>query len=43
MRLRRAFRPPRASAQARSWLWRALDRAVDGSVPVPHVSAAMPR
>ncbi|KAG2453714.1 hypothetical protein HYH02_001926 [Chlamydomonas schloesseri] len=31
-----AFRPPRTSAQARSWLWRALDRAVDGSVPVPN-------
>ncbi|KAG2445634.1 hypothetical protein HXX76_000244 [Chlamydomonas incerta] len=31
-----AFRPPRESAQARSWLWRALDRAVDGSVPVPN-------
>ncbi|GLC45073.1 hypothetical protein PLESTB_001465600 [Pleodorina starrii] len=30
-----AFRPPRGSAAARGLIWSALDRAVDGSVPVP--------
>ncbi|GFR43641.1 hypothetical protein Agub_g4742, partial [Astrephomene gubernaculifera] len=36
-----AFRPPRGSAGSRGLLWAALDRAVDGSVPVPEPLKAL--